>query len=118
MEIRAFKGLPFGHNDQRVRAQDSLHLILREIEPRARIRRMFQIKRERALRCAPRASSSAIRTRLGASRISSVLGLNARPQMAKRKPLKSIPRRAVIFFASTSFCAAFTALTACRIRKG
>ena len=54
----------------------------------------------------------------GASRMSSVLGLNARPHSAKVRPARSSPRRATIFSTSRSFCASLTASTAARICNG
>ena len=51
----------------------------------------------------------------GASRTSSVFGLNASPQIANRRPARSGPRRATIFSTSRSFCASFAASTAPRI---
>ncbi len=66
---------------------------------------------------APRSSSALITTRLGASRMSSVLGLNARPQSAKRRPFRSSPKRRTIFCATTPFwrwLASSTAFTTLR----
>ena len=52
-------------------------------------------------------------TRLGASRMSSVLGLKARPQTAKLRSLRSRPKRSKTLSTSTTFCASLTESTAC-----
>ncbi len=65
---------------------------------------------------APRETSSRASTRDGASRMSSVLGLNARPQIAKVRPLRSSPKRRTTLSPSTRFCASLTASTASSTR--
>ena len=55
-------------------------------------------------------------TMAGASRMSSVRGLNARPQTAIVRPF-SEPKCRSIRPASTDFCRSFTRSTACRISK-
>jgi hypothetical protein len=44
--------------------------------------------------------------------MSSVPGLKAKPQIPKEKPVRSSPKRAIIFWAMTNFCALFTFSTA------
>ena len=56
-------------------------------------------------------------TTAGASRMSSVLGLKARPQTAKRRPVRSSPNCAWIWRARSSFWSSFTASTAWSMRK-
>ena len=57
-------------------------------------------------------------TRLGASRMSSVFGLNARPHSAKRRPAGRRRSARTIFSTSTRFCASLTASTASSTRSG
>ena len=68
--------------------------------------------------CAPAASSASISTSAGASRMSSVLGLKARPQTAMVFSLSSPRKCWWILRKSTSFCASLTASTASIIRAG
>ena len=62
--------------------------------------------------------SAAMISRDGASRMSSVFGLNASPHSAKLRPARFSPSRATIFSTRRSFCASFAASTAPRIRSG
>ena len=64
---------------------------------------------------APAAQSASISTRLAASRMSSVLGLKARPQSAKVRPARS-PKCRAIFSKITSFWASLRSSTACSTR--
>ena len=48
----------------------------------------------------------------GASRMSSVRGLKARPQTAKRRPRRSGPNSATTFSTRRPFCPSFTSSTA------
>ncbi len=57
-------------------------------------------------------------TRLGASRMSSVFGLNAKPQSAKVRPATLPPKCARMRRNSTCFWSAFTACTASIKREG
>ena len=64
------------------------------------------------------AVSSSTITRLGASRMSSVLGLKARPQSAKRAARRDPARSApMILSTSTCFWRSLTASTACSTRR-
>ena len=65
-----------------------------------------------AVTVAPRASSPSMITRLGASRMSSVLGLKASPQSAMRRPERSSPKRRTIFATRTPFCRSLASSTA------
>ena len=56
--------------------------------------------------------------RLGASRMSSVFGLKARPHSAKRRPARSSPRRAAILRPGTPFWKSLAASTALSTRRG
>ena len=62
---------------------------------------------------APAAHKASINTRLGASRMSSVLGLNAKPHRAKVFPLRSPLKNALIRSNSLCFCRSLMASTAC-----
>ena len=57
-------------------------------------------------------------TRLGASRMSSVLGLNARPHIAKVLPDRSSPYLATTLSTRTIFCSSLTSSTALSIFEG
>ena len=57
-------------------------------------------------------------TRDGASRMSSVFGLNASPQSAIVRPARSAPSRATILSTSTCFCASLTSSTAASTLSG
>src|SRR5476649_372479 len=61
---------------------------------------------------APASHRASISTRLGASRMSSVLGLNARPQMAKVLPFRSHLKKAFTHSNSLFFCRSLIASTA------
>ena len=66
---------------------------------------------------APFASSISMIGIAGASRMSSVFGLNARPHTAMVLPFSELPKCASIFFTSTRFWYSLTASTAFRILK-
>ena len=53
----------------------------------------------------------------GASRMSSVRGLNARPQIANRRPSSRSPNSATTFSTRRRFCASLTSSTALRSGK-
>ena len=67
---------------------------------------------------APRRASSVTIVRLGATRMSSVLGLKAKPHRAIVLPLRSSPKRCTILSTSTSFCCSLTASTAANSWSG
>ena len=116
-KIGAAEFLPLGDDDQRIGAAQRLHRAGGELEPgdvvqerRASARRHRVVGADRARRAAP---ARAITTRLGASRMSSVLGLKARPHTAKRQAgqvVAEAARRSCR--SSTSFWASLTASTA------
>ena len=107
--------VPVGDDDQRVRARRAR----RSSSPRTRsgrraVLRLVHRGRDRArTTVAPASSSSSISVSDGASRMSSVFGLNASPQTAMRVP--SDRRRAASrsFSNSRCFCASFASSTGC-----
>ena len=103
VEIGAAELLPLGDDGERVGAVAARP----SATPRSAAGRARRQQRasprpsppgRRRVTVAPRASRSAISTRLGASRMSSVLGLNARPQTREAAgPSRRSPKRATIF---------------------
>ncbi len=67
---------------------------------------------------APAASSPSAITIAGASRTSSVRGLNASPHNANVRPVRSAPKRAFTRWTRSCFCSSLTASTAVAMRMG
>ena len=106
---------PLGDDDRRVRAVERLERRLGDLDA-VQVRRAVRDRVPGASRRRPRRAAGPARTRLGASRMSSVPGLNASPRSAIRLP-RSGPSRRSSFPITRRFWSSFTSMTAFRSWK-